>query len=1351
MILAAEYLAAAWTAAAIYLVYCLLGHSTRRLPLPPGPPGDPIIGHLRLLRREDEPEKVYHKWTKKYGDVIRVTTLGRSTIILGSQQAASELLEKRSGIYSDRPNTPVYDIMGWSVNLAFTKYTSTRFRKLKRMFQQTLSQRACVQFRQIQIENAHIFVNDLMENKGDYGYLVGRYATSVSMRIAYGHQIRSDDDEYIQVGTEGANSFLVGGTPGATVIDLFPILKHFPNWFPALFAMAMILYPECQKRGQEEIDRIVGRDRLPTFEDKESLPYVSCIVEEILRWYPSLPSGVAHRSSEDDIYRGMFIPKGSVVIANLRGISLDETVYRNPTEFNPSRFLPKSAGGNGEPVFSAAFGFGRRICPGKHLASGSVWIAVATMLSTLYIMKAKDEQGNEITPLMEFDHGLISHIKDFPCNVTVQPPSPFHHNVLTLPKRLTAEHPRNSFLFDSYSDPPTATLQRIKALTTGSLPTFVDIGNNFGASSIAEDSIIRQLQASGKKIAFMGDDTWLSVFPDSFHPNMSFPYDSFNVEDLHTVDEGVITHLFPLLLDESKPFDFLIGHFLGVDHVGHRVGPDHQSMKNKLMQMNTVLEKVVQLLDDDTLLVVLGDHGMDRTGDHGGDGDLETSAALWLYSKTKELGLDDSSTIPSQLLGHTVFPGATKLHRRVQQIDLVPTMSLLLGLPIPFNNLGSVIPEVFQRAGLLSQALEINAVQIKSYLDAYRSSPSGGELSESWSFLEKTWFASVNGEPTNMYEFNRLALSTCRSLWAQFNPMRMGFGLCLLVSGLLAMWSLYAQILSTKSLQQAYQGLRSSLIALVVGIFLGVSTHTLVKPYIMDTALIDYTLFIGGLAGCLPSIWKLLPTLSARTLFSPPILLILHTLAFFSNSFTFWEDRVVPFLLASSILPFILKGFTGPTARLRNRILGFSALFAVSIRLMAISTVCREEQQPYCHVTYYASSSLPSPPLLVRILALPAAFTIPLFMQRVLNISRSDAGIAKLFLLFILRFALMTGSAAWVLEWVDSAQILGSWGSALRSTRSLLGVSSFATISILAPALWYAVPTCLDVTDEANADELKTASNSGPKKRQIRVIGFGNAFGSPYLLFWSIPFCWVFVTSQLTGQLVLGLSVVALLSYLEVVDSARDVRALEEAFSSSTPSAILQDPGIFDRASGSSSSPQMTFSEVVPIALLGLQVFYATGHQATISSIQWKSAFVLTKDLVYPFAPMTVILNSLGPLMLAGVSAPLVALWNRSPLTEQPNQNKDRTESAVRRESVLAGLGVMIYYGCLLLGTAVSAAILRRHLMVWKVFAPRFMLGALSVVVVNIGVLLGVGLGVARIAGKVEGMFAAVVPQVSKR
>jgi len=152
----------------------------------------------------------------------------------------------------------------------------------------------------------------------------------------------------------------------------------------------------------------------------------------------------------------------------------------------------------------------------------------------------------------------------------------------------------------------------------------------------------------------MGDDTWMSAFPDSFHPHMTFPYDSFNVEDLHTVDEGVIRHLIPLLEDKNIPFDFLIGHFLGVDHVGHRFSPDHPVMKDKLEQMNRVLTRVVDLLDDETLLVLLGDHGMDKSGDHGGDSDLETSTGMWIYAKGPPLS---SSTIPSDVAPLTTSHG----------------------------------------------------------------------------------------------------------------------------------------------------------------------------------------------------------------------------------------------------------------------------------------------------------------------------------------------------------------------------------------------------------------------------------------------------------------------------------------------------------------------------------------------------------------------------------------------------------------------------------------------------------------------------------------------------------------------
>jgi len=97
-------------------------------------------------------------------------------------------------------------------------------------------------------------------------------------------------------------------------------------------------------------------------------------------------------------------------------------------------------------------------------------------------------------------------------------------------------------------------------------------------------------------VVFMGDDTWEMLYPGKF--SASFPYPSFNVKDLHTVDNGVVEHLFPFLDGEADTsWDVLIGHFLGVDHVGHRFGPEHIAMEEKLTQMNGILERVVNSIE----------------------------------------------------------------------------------------------------------------------------------------------------------------------------------------------------------------------------------------------------------------------------------------------------------------------------------------------------------------------------------------------------------------------------------------------------------------------------------------------------------------------------------------------------------------------------------------------------------------------------------------------------------------------------------------------------------------------------------------------------------------------------------
>ncbi|KAH9895692.1 hypothetical protein C8Q73DRAFT_728821 [Cubamyces lactineus] len=928
-----------------------------------------------------------------------------------------------------------------------------------------------------------------------------------------------------------------------------------------------------------------------------------------------------------------------------------------------------------------------------------------------------------------------------------EPLSPYHHNVLRLPQELTAAHPTHSFLFEMFSDPPTTTLQRLKGITTGSLPTFIDMGSNFGGSSISEDSFIGQLQAAGKKIAFMGDDTWTTVFPESFEPNMTFPYDSFNVEDLHTVDEGVIEHLFPLLQDKSAPWDVLIGHFLGVDHVGHRLGPDHPTMKTKQEQMDRVLRQVVGLLDDDTLLVLLGDHGMDRKGDHGGDSDHETSAALWIYSKGHQL-LHPKAAIPPHLLTTRTFPGAPVENRHIQQIDLAPTLSLLLGLPVPFNNLGTVIPELFwhDKSGRdYARALTLNVQQIKRYLDTYRNSASGGELDGAWDDLERIW-QTVNFEATAkdqnaqwlaMTAYTRQALAVCRMLWAQFNVSLMTLGLVLLVTGTAASVLLYLKL---GTLQESWESWSADVkrwyvTSMFSGALLGFVGYITLSRYAKGVGLVEALLFGSALASSLVVIVSARPSFSAvsiRSLTAAPLPLTLHALVFASNSFTVWEDRVVTYLLITSIVPSVLVGFSAPTSRLRYRILGFSALFAGCVRLMAASTVCREEQQPFCHVTFFASSSLPSPPPLVLTFSVPIALILPWIIKRFLKISQSDKGTASIVLPLILPGTLLMGTAYWVLEHLDSSEALDpEWTGTLRFMRTLCARIAFSGVLFFGYALWWLVTVCLKISTDTRTD---SAAFDRPR-REVTVLGFANAYGASYVIFWCLFLGLVYPATQLTGQLVLALATISILAHLEVVDSVRDVRELEAVFASGNPSAILQQDGL------QPASIPLRFSEITPLALLAVHAFFATGHQAAIPSIQWKAAFVLTPTLTYPLSPLLVTLNTLGPHFLIALAAPLLALWNVAPLPQPA------ADVRVRLDAVRASLGMMLYHAVLLLSSAVCSAWLRRHLMVWKIFAPRFMLSALTVVVVDLAVLFGVSVGVGRVSERVSKLFAAMNPR----
>jgi len=183
-----------------------------------------------------------------------------------------------------------------------------------------------------------------------------------------------------------------------------------------VFVLAMVLFPEAQKRAQKEIDTVVGSDRLPSFSDRLSLPFVEAVLRETFRWYPTSPLALPHATTNEDVYEGSYIPKGATVFVNVWGIGHDEQTYPEPFKFNPERFI-KEDGTLTEEDFPFGFGFGRRVCPGRHVADASMWIAIASMLATLDFLKAKDDDGNEIDFSPEFTSGATSRPKPFPCRI----------------------------------------------------------------------------------------------------------------------------------------------------------------------------------------------------------------------------------------------------------------------------------------------------------------------------------------------------------------------------------------------------------------------------------------------------------------------------------------------------------------------------------------------------------------------------------------------------------------------------------------------------------------------------------------------------------------------------------------------------------------------------------------------------------------------------------------------------------------------------------------------------------------------------------------------------------------------
>ncbi|QRW12725.1 cytochrome P450 family protein [Ceratobasidium sp. AG-Ba] len=494
--------------AALYVLYTLKQRQRRSSPLPPSPKGSyPLVGHAFVLPTGDE-HLTYAKWSKELNsDIISLEAFGRSIVVLNSVQAATELLEGRSAIYSDRPQIPVIsdtELLDWSYNTGSAPY-GERWRKQRRMTHDVLKNFTDHEHFELMETETRLMLRRLLGGSCNIEKEVRRAVSAQIISAVYGYKVTSSDDYFVRGFQTAVEHFCQAAIPANFAVNFIPWLKYIPEWVPGTgwknkvrewrhqrdtmveepyewaksqisagtalpsmvktglasinsnpnvnpaesesylkwaaatlfgggsdstvstvlsFIVAMLRHPESQARAQREIDEVIGKERLPEVSDIYSMPYMRRVVHEVLRWQPALPLGFPHAVAKDDIYKGYFIPKGSIVIANIWAMDRDKSIYVEPDSFDPDRFLDVTVPN------PPAFGFGRRLCPGNEFAEKSLFIIFASLLAVFNLKPPIDPvTSNLLIPEAKVTtHALVSHPLPFDC--VFEPRSDAHAKLL---------------------------------------------------------------------------------------------------------------------------------------------------------------------------------------------------------------------------------------------------------------------------------------------------------------------------------------------------------------------------------------------------------------------------------------------------------------------------------------------------------------------------------------------------------------------------------------------------------------------------------------------------------------------------------------------------------------------------------------------------------------------------------------------------------------------------------------------------------------------------------------------------------------------------------------------------------
>ncbi|KAG7211397.1 hypothetical protein KM043_010685 [Ampulex compressa] len=899
----------------------------------------------------------------------------------------------------------------------------------------------------------------------------------------------------------------------------------------------------------------------------------------------------------------------------------------------------------------------------------------------------------------------------------------YHRNKLPIIHELLEKHPLQSRLYKFLADPPTTTMQRLKGLTTGSLPTFIDISSNFASDNINEDNLIDQNAAEG--IVFMGDDTWVNLYPSKFI--RQFPSPSFNVWDLDTVDKDVRYRIFFEI--KKKDWSFLVAHVLGVDHCGHKHGVHHPEMTRKLNDTNTLIKEVVETLEEDMILFVVGDHGMTETGDHGGDSPNEVEAAMFVHSRVPLLKED-----------------LVRRSETVNQIDLVPTLASILGTPIPFSNLGFTVLDCLP-SGTKSTKLEDqlwyplhsmwrNIAQTKKYIDVYSSEsfPFSEDQLQSLNNMYDKLFDQIKHVNSieefelfvqNTKDYFKLLKDMCSEIWVQFDSSLISKGLFLMLCPLLFFY-LFITSVPEKRMSEIF---KSSFlqISIITNMVIALITFSLLYFNVIEEFR-NTMFFATGTVSILLLFVLLIQNRDViltrwydyrkinKLIYITRAILLLTVCGLFSNSYVVEEDTVLSFLLVTlfMLLVFNLKNddtsenferktrmFSKlpPRSNLKRIIIVVGLVACISIRMSYYFWRCREEHyQRSCtlfvpgKVGSVMSNNLERVKLAVTLFVLALYITIVrLWLQNCGNLSGfSPSVMVSQYCPVVIGVCM---GCYWVLQQLPKfvkAKFALSW-----QKRESIDIYQDENL----------VPRLFEkIKDSIYRKKIDTDHTP-------IVYGLGTAYSAAFI---SLSVFLTLLYSLLLGDTLSPSTFLLIVACVSVLG----LSAIERYKTANNISELVDVP----------------MPTLLCWFLIAEYFFYGTGHQPTFPTIHWDAAFVGTGGHFYGnLLPAILIgINTFGSHIILGVTLPLLVIAPFTIYLVFPKLAKVKfLEEDMKRGELLlfeqdsvfhtavfsvAGKYVLLH-GFRTFGSMLAATIHRRHLMVWKIFAPKLIFEGLGLLV----------------------------------